>query len=123
MLGVITLAVHLGWCAIWRSWIARVLEMTLLVLLELLDSATGSLLLILTWNLGTRLVTDRRELDRSATLRVARGRAAFWDRLTLGRDSDSASTILVGLALVLLLLLASLPLFANLFEFCSTTDG
>jgi hypothetical protein len=56
-----TLAIHLVWCAIWRSWVARVRDMIVAVLLQLLYTAGWSL--VLTGDLGTGLVADRRELN------------------------------------------------------------
>ena len=40
---VITLAIHLVWCAIWRRGVSRVLKVTVAVLLELLNASRGRL--------------------------------------------------------------------------------
>jgi hypothetical protein len=83
----------------------------------LLDTA-GRSRLVLSRDVGTRLVSDRWELDWTTGLVAGSGGALA--RLTLrGRaDGGVASTLFISLALVLLLLLTSLPLFADLFEFC-----
>ena len=59
--GVMTLTVHLVWSTIRRSWVARVLDVVVAVLLELLNTARGSL--ILARDLGAGLVADGRELN------------------------------------------------------------
>ena len=101
------------WCAVGRSWVARIRDVVLAaVLLELLNATSRSL--VLTWNLSAGLVADRRKLNR-ATLGIT-GRRTIRS-LAISRDGSSASTILVGLALVLLFLLASLPLLSDLLEF------
>ena len=56
-----TLTVHLVRSTIRRSWVARVLNVVVAVLLELLNTARGSL--VLTRNLGAGLVADGRELN------------------------------------------------------------
>jgi hypothetical protein len=56
-----TLTVHLVRSAIRRSWVARVLNVVVAVLLELLNTARGSL--VLTRDLGAGLVAYGRELD------------------------------------------------------------
>ena len=93
--------------------------MAVAVLLELLHTASGSL--VLPWNLGAGLVADGRELDGAARLLlVARssGGGVRRGRLGIGGASGSTSTVVVSLALVLLLLLAGLPLLADLLELC-----
>lgn len=73
-------------------------------------------------DMSARLVPDRWKLDwRTTSLLIARGRGAL-ARLSFRSsttDSSSAVTLLVSLALVLLFLLTGLPLFSDLFEFCS----
>lgn len=115
---VMTLAIHLVWSAIWRSWVARILNMVA-VLLQLLD-ATGRCL-VLTRDLRSGLVTNRWELNGSLTWLVTLGRGTLTRRLTFSwcADSLSSSTLFFGLALVLLLLLASLPFLSDLLELCS----
>jgi hypothetical protein len=94
--------------------------MAVTILLQLLDAAGRSL--VLAGHLGAGLVADGRQLDGAARLlllvaargggRVGRG------RLGVGRASSSTGTVVVGLALVLLLLLAGLPLLSDLLELC-----
>jgi hypothetical protein len=112
---VMTLAIHLVWCAIWRSRISRILHVIVAVLLKLLN-ATGSGL-ILTRDLRARLVSNRWELDGSALL-VTGSWCTIGGGLTIGGDSGSSGTLFFSLALVLLLLLASLPLLSDLLELC-----
>jgi hypothetical protein len=114
-----TLAIHLVWLAIWRGWITPI-EMTASIFLQLLNAARWGL--VLAWNLSARLVSDRRELNLGGTalLIVGRwlsaiGRVLSLGWVVLGRSSTRA--LLFGLAGVLLLLLASLPLLADLLEF------
>jgi hypothetical protein len=92
------------------------------VLLQLLDTTRWSL--VLARNLGAGLVADGRQLNLLAsTLRMI-----AWRRLVVvvgravGRVSlgcGSSSTLLFRFTLVLLFLLALLPFFANLLEFCA----
>ena len=110
-----TLTVHLVWSAIRRSWIARILNMVVAVLLQLLNTARGSL--VLTRNLSARLVADGWELNGSTSLLVTRGRSIA-GTLTISRNGGGTGALLISLALVLLLLLASLPLLSNFLEFC-----
>ena len=112
-----TLAIHLVWCAIWRCWIARVRDVVVAVLLQLLNAAGWSL--VLARDLSAGLVADRRELDRPASLLVARGRAIVGRALTIGGNSSSSGSLLFGLSLILLFLLAGLPLLSDLLEFCN----
>jgi len=81
-----TLAIHLVWSAIWRSRVARVRDMIVAVLLQLLNTAGWSL--ILARDLGTRLVADRRELDRSTCLLVAGSRAIVGRALAIGGNCN-----------------------------------
>lgn len=110
-----TLAIHLVWCAIWRSRISRILHVIVAVLLKLLNT-TGSGL-ILTRDLSTRLVSNRWELDGSALL-VTGSWCVIGGGLTIGGDGGSSGTLFFSLALVLLFLLASLPLLSDLLELC-----
>jgi len=111
---VITLAVHLVWGAIWRRGVSRVLKMTVAVLLELLNAARGSL--VLARDLCARLVADGWELNGTASLLITRGRGNFGGGLPICRDGSGSGTLLIGLSLVLLLLLASLPLLSDFLE-------
>ena len=110
---LITLAIHLVWCAIWRSRISRILHVVVAVLLKLLNT-TGSRL-VLARDLSTRLVSDRWQLDGTALL-VTGSWCAVGGWLTIGRDGSSSGTLFFSLALVLLFLLASLPLFSDLLK-------
>ena len=119
MKGVMTLTVHLVWCAVGRCRIARILlHVVIAVLLQLLNAACRSL--VLTWYLRARLVADWRQLDRSSTLLITRSRGTLARVLTIGRNSCSSSALFVGLALVFFLLLTGLPLLSNFLEFCET---
>ena len=113
------MAVHLVWSAIWGCRIARV-HMVVTVLLQLLDTTRWSL--VLTRNLSTRLVADRRKLDLLATaLLIARRRLSVVARRSIGGvglGSSSSSTFLLSLSLALFLLLTCFPFLANLLEFC-----
>ena len=111
------MAIHLVWSAIWRSWIAGVGDVIVAILLQLLNTAGWSL--ILARNLGTRLVANRRELDRPTSLLVARSRAIVGWALAVGGNCSSSGTLLVGLSLILFLLLACLPLLADFLELCN----
>ena len=111
-----TLTVHLVWSAVRRSWVARVLKVVVAVLLELLNTARGSL--VLTWNLSAGLIADGWELDGSTSLLVTWGRSAIAGVWAFGRNGGGSGTLFISLSLVLLLLLASLPLLSNLLEFC-----
>lgn len=115
-----TLAIHLVWGPVRRSWVSGV-HMAVAVFLELLDAAGWGL--ILARNLRARLVTDRRKLDLSASrLLVSRRRLVVvirvlsigWIRLDLG----GTGTVILSLALRVLLLLACLPFLSNLLELC-----
>lgn len=108
-----TLAIHLVRSAIWRSWVARVLKMIVAVLLQLLNTTRRSL--VLGRHLGVGLITDRGQLNRATSLVTSR-RSTFRG-LTLGSNSSSV-TLFLGLAGVLFLLLAGLPLLSDLLEFC-----
>lgn len=112
------MTVHLVRGTIGRGGVARVLEVAVAILLELLDAAGGSL--VLAGDLGAGLVADGRELDGAARLLlVTWGSSTFrGGRLGVGGASSSTGTVVVGLALVLLFLLASLPLLADLLELC-----
>jgi hypothetical protein len=112
------LTVHLVGGTIWRGRVARVLEVAVAVLLELLHAASGSL--VLPWDLGARLVADGGQLDGATRLLlVARsGGGGVRGSLGVGGASGSTSTVIVSLALVLLLLLAGLPLLADFLELC-----
>ena len=110
-----TLAIHLVWSAVRRGGVSRVLQMIIAVFLELLHAAGWSL--VLPRHLSTGLIADRGQLDGATCLLIA-GRRRTFGRLAVGRDRGSSSAILLGFALVLLLLLASLPLLADLLEFC-----
>ena len=113
--GVMTLTVHLVGRTIRRSWVARVLEVVVAVLLQLLNPARGGL--ILTGNLSARLVADRGELNRSARLWVARRRGSVGG-LPIRGNGRGSCTILISLTLILFLLLARLPLLSDFFELC-----
>jgi hypothetical protein len=87
------------------------------VLLELLDAAGRSL--VLARDLVAGLVADRRKLDSAVgLLLVARGGSSVGWAGGVGRTGGGTGTVIVGLALVLLLLLASLPLLSDFFELC-----
>jgi hypothetical protein len=88
------------------------------VLLQLLDAAGGGL--VLTRDLGAGLVADGGQLDGAAGLRVAGTGGGIRGALGVGRAGSGPGAVVVGLALVLLLLLASLPLLADLLELCTT---
>lgn len=114
--GVMTLVIHLVWGTIWRCWVARVLKMIVAAIsLELLNVARWSL--VLAWDLSTGLVTNGWELDRSTWLLVA-SRRIVGRVLTISWDDGGSCTLVIGLALVLLLLLAGLPFFADFLELC-----
>jgi hypothetical protein len=53
---VITSAIHLTWCAIWRGGVFRALKMIVGGLQELLNATRGSL--VLAMNLHARLTID-----------------------------------------------------------------
>lgn len=94
--------------------------MVVAILLKLLNTSGWSL--VLTRYLGTGLISDGWKLNlRGTTLLVARWwLSAVVALLTIGGvvlGSGSTSALLICLALVLLLLFASLPLLANLLEF------
>lgn len=113
------MTVHLVGGAVGRGGVTRVLEVAAAVLLELLDAAGGGL--VLAGHLGAWLVADGRQLDGAAgLLLVARGGGSGirGGSLGVGRAGGSAGAVVVGLALVLLLLLAGLPLLADLLELC-----
>ena len=100
--------------------------MVLSVLCKLLNTSGWSL--VLAWDLGAWLVTDRWKLNLAAawllvttwcwwwSLLILVWVVALWERWLLGLSLGSALTILLSLALGVLLLLASLPLLANLLE-------
>lgn len=109
-----TLVIHLVWGTVWGCWVARILKVVVVaVLLELLDTTSGGL--VLTRNLTGGLVANGGKLNRPCRLRVASG--GSFARALVGRDDGSAGTIIFLLALSFLLLLAGLPLLANLLEF------
>jgi hypothetical protein len=115
-----TLVIHLGRCAIWRSWVARVLNLAVVrVLLELLNT-TGRSGLVLSRDMCARLVSDRWKLNWGTTsLLIARGWGTFAGlAFSSGTDSSSASTLLISLTHVLFLLFTSLPLLSDFLEFC-----
>jgi len=110
----IMLVIHLVWCTIRRCWVARVLKMILATIaLELLDAARWSL--VLAWYLSPGLVADGWELNRSTWLLIA-SRSIVGRVLSISRDDGGSGTLILGLALVLLLLLASLPFLADFLE-------
>lgn len=115
-----TLAIHLVWSAIRRSWVARILKMVVAILLELLHTTSWGL--VLARDLGPGLVADGWELNGTrAALLVAWGcRRSLAGRLAFHRSTanSSSSAFLVGLALILLVLLARLPLLADFLELC-----
>jgi hypothetical protein len=113
---VITLAIHLVWCAIWRRGVSRVLKVTVAVLLELLNASRGSL--VLARDLRARLVADGWELNRTASLLITRSRGTIGRGLTIRRDSSGSGTLFIGLSLVLLFLLAGFPLLSDFLELC-----
>ena len=118
-MGLITLAIHLVLSTVRRGRVARILQVAIAVILELLD--TGGRGLVLSRNLGAGLIADGGQLDGAAgLLLVAGGGSGGIGRgsLGVGGASRSTSAIVVGLALVLLLLLAGLPLLADLLELC-----
>ena len=113
-----TLAIHLAWGPVGRSWVSGV-HVAIAVLLELLDTTGWGL--VLARNLSARLVSNRWKLDLSTSrLLVPRRRLAViirvlsisWVRLDLGRTG----TVVLSLALCVFLLLACLPFLSNLFE-------
>lgn len=110
------LTVHLVWCAIRRSRVARVLKMAIAIFLKLLNTTGGCL--VLPGNLGARLVADWRELDRSCL--VSRRGAAI-GILAVSWARSRSLALLVLLPLVLFFLLASLPLLADLLELFRST--
>jgi len=89
------------------------------ILLELLDTA-GRSGLVLPRDMCTRLVSDRWKLDWGTTsLLIAGGRCALAGlAFSSGADGSSASTLLIGLTLVLFLLLPGFPLLSDFLEFC-----
>lgn len=114
------MTVHLVRSAVRRRRVARVLQVAVAILLQLLHAASRSL--ILSGDLGAGLVADGRQLDGAARLLLlvaARGGGGVRrGRLGVGRAGRGTSTVVVGLALVLLFLLAGLPLLADLLELC-----
>lgn len=110
------MVIHLVWGTVWRRGVARVLKMVVAVLLQLLDTTRWCL--VLTRDLSTRLITDGWQLDRASGLLVSSRRGVVVGVLAISRDDSGSSTLVFGLALVLLLLLAGLPLLPDLFEFC-----
>jgi hypothetical protein len=115
-----TLAIHLAWSPVGRSWVSGV-HVAVTVLLELLDTAGWGL--VLARNLRARLVTNWWKLDLSTSrLLVA------WRRLVavvgvlsigwVGLDLGGTGTVILGLALCVFLLLACLPFLSYLFELC-----
>jgi len=115
-----TLAIHLVGSTVWGCRIARVLKVVVAILLELLNATGRSL--VLAWNLSTWLVANWGKLNRSTTLLIT-GSGGISRLLAFSRDSGSSGTLLVGLALILLFLLPSLPLLSNLFEFCNDPES
>jgi hypothetical protein len=113
----IMLAIHLVWSSIRRRRISRI-HVAVAVLLQLLNTAGWSL--VLTRNLRSRLIADWWQLNlSSSSLLVARRRlvAVVGAWAIRGLGLSSASTILLGLALGVLLLLSRLPFLADLLEF------
>jgi hypothetical protein len=119
-----TLAVHLVWSAVRGCRIARV-HVVVTVLLQLLDTTRWSL--VLTGDLSTGLVANRRKLDLLATtLLIAGRRLSVVARRSIGGvglSGGSSSTFLLSLTLVLFLLLTCFPFLANLLEFCERDTG
>lgn len=116
-----TLAIHLAWGPVGRSWVSGV-HVAVAVFLELLDTAGWSL--ILARNLRARLIANRWKLDLSASrLLVARRRlVGIIGVLSIGGvglDLGGTGTVIFSLALCVLLLLACLPLLSDLLELCT----
>lgn len=111
-----TLAIHLAWGPVGRSWVSGV-HVAVAVLLELLDATRWSL--VLARNLRARLVTDRWELDLSASrLLVSRRRLVAVRVLSISwvGNLGGTGTVVFSLALCVFLLLACLPFLSNLLE-------
>lgn len=120
--GLLTLAtIHMAWRAVRRRWITAIViyvGLTIAILLQLLDSGSRWLtLLVLVWNLGTRLivnwVADRRKDVRASSW----GIGCCWS-LSLSIRNSRGSWTIGFLALLLFFLLTSLPLLSDLLEFC-----
>ena len=106
-----TLAIHLAWGPVGRSWVSGV-HVAIAVLLELLDAAGWGL--VLARNFSARLVANRWKLDLSASrLLVPRRRLAVVVRVLsigwVGLDLGGTGTAALGLALCVFLLLECLP--------------
>ena len=112
-----TLAIHLAWGPVGRSWVSGV-HVAIAVLLELLDTTGWGL--VLARNLRARLVADRWKLDLSTSrLLIPRRRLVAVIRiLSIGwvGDLGGTGTVIFGLALSVFLLLACLPFLSNLLE-------
>ena len=120
--GIITLVIHLARLSVWRGRVSRI-HVVLRVLLQLLNASGWSLVLV--WNLGAGLITDWWKLNWLATWLLV---TLWWLLLVLwvlailwwvGLGLGGTLAVLLSLALGILLLLASLPLLANLLEFYS----
>lgn len=114
------MVIHLVRLTVWRGRVSRIDVVLLRVLLQLLN-ATGWCL-VLAWDLGAWLVTDWWKLNWLATWLLV---TLWWLLLILwvltilwwvGLGLGGTLTVLLSLALGILLLLASLPLLADLLE-------
>lgn len=115
-MGLMTLAIHLACGPVGRSWVTGV-HVAIAVLLELLDAAGWGL--VLAGDLRARLVTNRWELDLSASrLLVSRRRLVAVRVLSVSwvGDLGGTGTVVFRLALCVFLLLACLPFLSNLLE-------
>lgn len=113
------MAIHLARLSVWRGRVSRI-HVVLRVLLQLLNASGWSL--VLAWDLSAWLVTDWWELNWLAAWLLV---TLWWLLLILwvltilwwvGLSLGGTLTVLLSLALGILLLLASLPLLANLLE-------
>lgn len=118
-----TLAIHLAWGPVGRSWVSGV-HVAIAVLLKLLDTAGWGL--VLARNLCTRLVADRWKLDLSTSrLLVSRRRLVAVVRvLSVGwvGDLGGTGTVVLSLALCVFFLLACLPFLSDLLELCERNN-
>ena len=118
-----TLAIHLAWGPVGRSWVSGV-HVAVAVLLELLDAAGWGL--VLARNLRARLVTNRWKLYLSAArLLVPRRRLVAVVRVLSVRwvgDLGGTGTVVLSLALCVLLLLACLPFLSDLLKLCERNN-
>jgi hypothetical protein len=72
--------------------------------------------LVLARDLRARLVADGWGLDRPDSLLITSSRGG--GGLAIGKDSSGSGTLPIGLSMVFLFLLASLPLLSYFLELC-----